>query len=271
MDSHEKRSKTIGVGQALIAYGWWGFVTALFYHYLADLDPVDLVGWRVVTAIPVVLFLIWITGSWKEFSGTVTDWRKLRWLVLSALLILMNWFAFIWAVSSEYIIHASLGYYLNPLVAIALSALILKERLRGLQWISVAVAGFGVTLLSIMVGLPWIALALAITFPLYGLIRKKCPSSATVGLAVEMILLLPLMVALLAWISSEGHSSFEVGTSSQMILVPLSGVVTVVPLLGFSAVKGQRILSQLDSQRVFPSQRRFLDLGIFSNPSGVVC
>ena len=199
-----KRSKTIGVAQALAGYGWWGFVTVLYYHWLKGIDPFELVSWRVVSAIPVVFILIVVTNSFGEFKEAILKWKNLRWLVVSALLILVNWLAFIWAVVSENIIHASLGYYLNPLVSIALSALILKERLRPAQWVSVGIAGIGVLLLTTMVGLPWIAITLGVTFPLYGLIRKKCPSSATVGLTVEMILLLPVMTVVLVWMTAQG-------------------------------------------------------------------
>jgi chloramphenicol-sensitive protein RarD len=267
MSGDVKRSKTIGVAQALAGYGWWGFVTVLYYHWLKGIDPFELVSWRVVSAIPVVFILIVVTNSFGEFKEAILKWKNLRWLVVSALLILVNWLAFIWAVVSENIIHASLGYYLNPLVSIALSALILKERLRPAQWVSVGIAGIGVLLLTTMVGLPWIAITLGVTFPLYGLIRKKCPSSATVGLTVEMILLLPVMTVVLVWMTAQGGSGIQTGSTLQIALIPLSGIVTVIPLLCFSAAARRLRLSTVGMLQYIAPTGQFLSAVLFFGES----
>ena len=267
MNAEAKRSRTIGVAQAVAGYGWWGFVTALYYHLLVGIDSIELVSWRVVSAVPVVFLLIVITKSFPEFKQAILKWRNLRWLMCSALLILVNWLAFIWAVLSENLVHASLGYYLNPLVSIALSALILKERLRRTQWISVGIAAIGVLILTTMVGLPWIAITLGVSFPLYGLIRKQCPSSATVGLTVEMVLLLPVMVVLLAWMIGRGDSGIQTGTTLQIALIPLSGIVTVVPLLCFSAAARRLRLSTVGMLQYIAPTGQFLSAVLFFGES----
>lgn len=267
METSATRSRTVGVLQAVGAYGWWGFVTAIFYDDLIGIDAIDLVAWRVITAMPLVLLLVVINRSWSEFVETLRDWNRMRWLVLSAGLILINWFAFIWAVNTERLVHASLGYYLNPLVAVALSALVLKERLHPVQWLSVGTATIGVTILSCMIGLPWISVVLACSFPLYGLIRKQCPSSATVGLAVEMLLLLPLMVVLTIWHANVGRSGFQTGTGVQMLLLPLSGVVTMVPLLGFAAAARRLRLSTVGMLQYIAPTGQLLTAVVFFGES----
>jgi chloramphenicol-sensitive protein RarD len=244
MSEHAKRSAFIGVAQAVAGYGWWGFVTALYYHWLIGPNPFDLVSWRAITALPVVFVMIRISKSGPELLATITDWSKIRWLCLSALLILVNWFVFIWAVVNEQVLDASLGYYMNPLVSVALGAVVLRERLRTIQWIAVGIAFLGVCWLALMLGsIPWIAIALAISFPLYGLIRKKCPSSAIVGLTVEMALLTPFLTAISVIFFLKGESSIQTGTALQLLILPLSGLVTVVPLGFFSAAARRLKLS----------------------------
>jgi chloramphenicol-sensitive protein RarD len=267
MNGDMNKSKTIGVAQALASYGWWGFVTAFYYHWLLGLDAFDLVSWRVVSAIPVVFILIVVTNSFDEFKEAILKWKNLRWLVVSALLILVNWLAFIWAVISENIIQASLGYYLNPLVSIALSALILKEKLRPTQWASVGIAGLGFLLLTSLVGLPWISITLGVTFPLYGLIRKQCPSSATVGLTVEMVLLLPLMTGVLIWMAMRGDSGIQTGSTLQIALIPLGGIVTVIPLLCFSAAARRLRLSTVGMLQYIAPTGQFLSAVFFFGES----
>ena len=225
-----------GVSQALFGYCWWGFVTAYFYHQLRGPNVLDLLSWRVLSALPIVLVVLYFSRSMPRLKEAMTSWSNIRWLLLSAFLILVNWLVYIWAVVSDQLVDASLGYYLNPLVSVALGAFVLRERLRLVQSIAVLVALVGVVVFTVMVGhLPWIALALAVSFPLYGLIRKKCPTDALVGLTVELIIIFPLMISLTLFFVSRGESVFQTGTQLQGWLTPLSGIVTIVPLVCYSA------------------------------------
>jgi len=233
-----------GVIQAVFGYCWWGFVTALFYHYLKGPNVVDLVSWRVLSAIPVVVVVLYATGNLSQLREALTRWTNIRWHLLSSILILANWSVYIWAVVSDQLVDASLGYYLNPLVSIALGAFILKERLRSMQIAAVIVAVIGVVVFTTMVGsLPWISISLAITFPLYGLIRKQCPTSALAGMSVELLILCPLMLVLSATFLSRGDSVFQTANDLQVWLTPLSGVVTVVPLVCYAAAARKLRLS----------------------------
>ena len=259
MSPKPDRSATIGVFQAIAGYGWWGFVTALYYHWLIGPNPLDLVSWRAITALPVVFVLVVASKSIPELLDTIKDWAKLKWLLLSSILILVNWFVFIIAVVNEQLLDASLGYYMNPLVSVALGALILKERLRSLQWVAVGFAFLGVAWLIIMLGsLPWIALALGISFPLYGLIRKKCPSSAVVGLTVEMMFLTPLLTCISIVLLARGESALQTGTTLQVLILPLSGLVTVVPLAFFSAAARRLRLSTVGMLQYIAPTGQFL-------------
>jgi len=229
--------KTItGVSQALFGYCWWGFVTAYFYHQLRGPEVLDLLSWRVLSALPIVILVLYFSRSIHRLREALTSWANIRWLLLSAFLILVNWLVYIWAVVSDQLVDASLGYYLNPLVSVALGAFVLRERLRPVQSVAVLTALVGVVVFTVMVGhLPWIAIALAVSFPLYGLIRKQCPTEALVGLTVELIIIFPLMFTLTLFFISRGESVFQTGTEAQGWLTPLSGIVTIVPLVCYSA------------------------------------
>ena len=265
MSTTTDRKAAVGVIQAVAGYGWWGFVTALYYHWLIGPNPLDLVSWRAITALPVVFAMVIASGSFPELRETVGDWSKLRWLLLSSALILVNWFVFIIAVVNEKLVDASLGYYLNPLVAVALGAFILKERLRVVQWVAVGFAFLGVAWLVVSIGsLPWIAISLAISFPLYALIRKQCPSSAVVGLTVEMMFLTPLLTCICIFLLFRGESAIQTGTTSQVLILPLSGLVTVVPLAFFSAAARRLQLSTVGMlQYIAPSGQLFMAITVF--------
>lgn len=252
--------------EALGCYGWWGLVTALYYHWLRDLNAFDLVAWRVIPGIPIVIALIVLTRSTPELLKTLRRWADLRWLIASSLLILTNWFVFLWAVLHDKLLQASLGYYLNPLVAVALGAIILRERLRPTQWLAVAIAFVGVVIMVSLVGtLPWIAITLGISFPLYGLLRKKCPASAVVGLTTEMLLTLPLMIVITIIFTIEGESIWQTGTNLQKFLILFGGVVTIVPLGLYVGAARRLNLSTVGILQYIAPTGQFLLAALFFN------
>ena len=236
MQNKTKRSTTIGVVEALCSYIWWGVVTAVYYKWLDGTSPLELVAWRVIAGLPVALVLVLATRSMRALRQNLLHWANLRWLLISSTLILTNWYVFVWAVANNRLLDASLGYYLNPLVSVALGAIVLHERLSRMQWVAVWCACAGVIVFIVMVGtLPWIALVLGITFPLYGLVRKQCPAPAEVGLATEMIVMAPMMLALSSTLFFLDMSIWTTGTGVQQVLIFLGGIVTVVPLVLYTA------------------------------------
>ena len=156
-------------------------------------------------------------------------------LAITALLIGGNWLLYVYAVTSGHILAASFGYYLNPLANVLLGRFVLKERLTRLQWIAVAIAGAGISVLAAgALGQLWISLALCVSFALYGLLRKVVPVNAVTGLAIETALLFPLAVAWLAWRTASGAPTLG-SSQADTILLVLSGIVSTTPLLLFTA------------------------------------
>ena len=171
--------QTTGVLLALGAFGWWGAITPVYYHALKTVNVFELIAWRIVAGLPLLLILLWMTRRLPHLRQVLTRPRTMMMLVASALLIGVNWFVFIWAVDTDRLAEVSLGYYINPLVSVALGMLVLGERMRPAQWIAVAVAIAGVAVSAVGIdGVPWISLSLAGSFAFYGLVRKQVDADA---------------------------------------------------------------------------------------------
>jgi chloramphenicol-sensitive protein RarD len=196
---------------------------------------------RVVWALPVTLLLVARRRRLAEPLAALRDPRHRRVLVASALLVTTNWGVFIWAVQNDLVLHASLGYYVNPILNVALGVVFLGERLTRRQGAAVALAAAGVAWLTVSVGsLPWVALALAATFAAYGLLRKTAGVDALVGLTVETLLLAPLGLAFLVVLAARGAAAFPREDVAGLLAIAASGLVTALPLLWF--VHGARRL-----------------------------
>ena len=227
--------RTTGVLLALGAFGWWGAVTPVYYHALKTVNVFELIAWRIVAGLPQLLLLLWATRRLGALRRVLSNPRTLVMLVTSALLIGVNWFVFIWAVDTDRLAEVSLGYYVNPLVSVALGMLVLGERMRPAQWIAVAVAMAGVAVSAIGIdGMPWISLSLAGSFAFYGLVRKQVDADAATGLTVEMLLFLPLMLVILGMVHTSDGTSFARGPWWLALMLLLGGPVTIVPLLLFT-------------------------------------
>ena len=161
-------------------------------------------------------------------------------LLAATALISINWIVYIWATNNGHVVEASLGYYINPIIMIAIGIILLKEKMRKLQWASVSIAAFGVLVLTIDYGrLPWVALALALSWGTYGFIKKQWGLGALEGLGIETAISAPFYLAYLAWIGSQGNGHFGHGPGLTLLLIG-SGVVTAIPLLLFNGA-GNRL------------------------------
>ncbi|MCH2134821.1 MAG: EamA family transporter RarD [Phycisphaerales bacterium] len=226
---------TTGVLLALGAYGWWGAVTPLYYHQLQEVPVLELIAWRVLAGLPIMMVLLWAISRHRELLRVLWNPRVMGLLAVSAVLIGINWFVFIIAVDTNRLTQASLGYYINPLVSVALGMLVLGERMRLLQWIAIIIAAIGVTVLAIKTGgVPWISLSLAGSFAFYGLIRKQVDTDAATGLTVEMILLFPFMLAVLVFVHTNEGTMMADGETWLVVMLLLGGPITIVPLLLFT-------------------------------------
>jgi chloramphenicol-sensitive protein RarD len=250
--SEERRGTIFGVTAYLI----WGLFP-LFWPLLEPAGAVEILAHRVVWSLLVVAILLVVSGNaWRRVPRTG---RPLALLTLAAVLIAINWGLYIWAVNDNQVVEASLGYFINPLVTVALSVLVLGERLRRLQWVAVGVAAMGVVVLTIQAGqLPWIALSLAVTFGSYGLIKKVVGVEPAAGLAVETAVLAPLALGYLLVIAVTGHGTFTTDGTSHALLLAASGPVTALPLLAFAAASSRVPLSHMGLMQYLTPTIQFL-------------
>ncbi len=224
----------IGVAYALAAYLSWSLIV-FYFKAVAHVPPLEVLAHRV--AFSAVLLWLWL--GWRGRLGAVRtalrDRRTAAVLLATTVLIAINWLVFIVAVFEDRVIEGSLGYFINPLVSVLLGAVVLGERLRPRQMLSVVLAALGVLYLTLSFGRPpWLALILASTFGLYGLLRKTTRADATVGLAIETWLLVPVAVIYLGWLATTGRLVFGHLDRTTDILLPVGGLVTALPLVWFA-------------------------------------
>jgi len=229
------RSRKIGVLYALAAFGFWGFVP-IYFKAIDHVSPQEVLCHRVIWSVPLVALMITLLRDWKNLHTGLRSIRILGTLFVSAVLLAVNWFIFIYAVSTSRILQVSLGYYINPLVSVLLGIVFLKERLRPLQAVAVLLAAGGTINLTIHYGrFPWIALGLALTFAFYGLIRKTVRIESVNGIFVETILIAPFALAFLLWQAQKGDVAFGTVDWQTTTLLVLAGAVTAFPLIWFTS------------------------------------
>jgi chloramphenicol-sensitive protein RarD len=218
-----------------LAYTLWGFFP-IYWKALAGISPLQLIGHRIVWSFLLLLVMIGRSKDWTAVWASVRTPRVLGVYTIAGLAIATNWLIFVWAVAVNQIVEISLGYFINPLLSVVLGMLIFHERLRKLQWMSVALAAAGVLYLTVTLGaLPWIALSLATTFCIYGLMKKLAPLGSVHGLALETgILFVPAAIYVIAEHLS-GRGAFMHAGALRDVLMFASGPTTAVPLLLFAA------------------------------------
>ena len=221
------------------AYIIWGFVP-LYWQLLKPASAPEILSHRVVWSLGLLLLIVYFRKLTREVKIALFDKRKLGLLALAAIFVTINWGMFIWAVNNGHVIETSLGYFINPLVSVALGVLILKEKLRGLQKIAVALTFVAVTFLTIALGKPpYVALTLAFSFGFYGLVKKLANVDAIPSLTIETLLLTPFFSAFMFYLNSKNDLSFANGDVAHALWLTTAGVVTVIPLLlfGFAVVR----------------------------------
>lgn len=225
----------IGVACSVGAYALWG-VFPIYFKAVAALPALEVLAHRVVWTVVLVGVLIAVRRGWQRVARVFAAPRLLLALAGSAAVISANWGVFIWAVGQGRILECSLGYYINPLVSVVLGVAVLRERLGPSQWLAVALAAAGVAIEVISFGtLPWVALTLAVSFALYGLIRKTAPVDPISGLFIETLLLSPLALLFLSTLALRGEGAFLTGGWQVDALLLLAGPITALPLLLFVA------------------------------------
>jgi chloramphenicol-sensitive protein RarD len=222
-----------GILYAFGAYLIWGLVP-IYWKLIKHVPAIQLIGHRIIWSFILLAAVLFATRKWRELRAPVFDLKILRIYFIAALLVGANWLIYVWAVNSSYIIEASLGYFINPLLSVLLGVVFLRERLRLFQWIAIGLAAAGVLYLTVDYGhLPWISLGLAFTFGFYGLVKKIAPLSSLSGLTLETgILFLPALL-FLAYQDRLGQGAFlHTGMVSDFLMAG-AGFITTIPLLLF--------------------------------------
>jgi len=231
------RERTLGTVYGLIAYLLWGFLP-LYFLLLVPTGPFELVAWRIVLSLVFCALLLTVTRTWGRLAAIMRQ-RRLLWLTaLAGVLIYINWQVFILGALSGHVIETSLGYFINPIVTVMLGVLVLHERLRMTQWVAIGIAVAAVVV--IIVGynsFPWIALTLAASFGVYGLVKKKVGPSvdAVSGLTLETMWLTPIAAIVLVVVAATQGLTMGANGWEHTVLLCLTGVITAVPLLLFAA------------------------------------
>jgi len=224
----------LGLLYGLGAYVLWGLFP-LYWPLLKPATSPEIVSHRAVWTMVFCFIILAITKSLKSTLATFKRPKVAAKLFTASILVSINWLIYIWATNNGHVVEASLGYYINPLIAIAFGIILLKERMRPLQWVSVSVATIGVLVLTIDYGrLPWVAFGVALSWGTYGLIKKQLNLGAVEGLAIETLIAFIPYCAYLVFLGSTGEGQFGQGVSVTILLIS-AGAVTAIPLLLFNA------------------------------------
>ncbi|MCG1021492.1 EamA family transporter RarD [Sutcliffiella horikoshii] len=268
----ENREFGLGVICAGLSYILWG-ILPLFWKLVDHVPAGEILAHRIVWSLVFMLLILAalrkIPSFTLELKGLLKNRKRLIGISLASIFISINWGLYIWAVNADRVIEASLGYYINPLVSILLAVIVLKEKLSGLQTLSIILAGAGVLVLTFSFGtFPWVAIMLALSFAFYGLIKKMVQVGALVGLAIETLLITPFALLFLSYVhgASGGGGAFG-GEVAVTLLLLLSGVVTAIPLLLFASGAKRIPLSMVGLLQYFaPTIKLIMGVYLFHEP-----
>jgi chloramphenicol-sensitive protein RarD len=267
MEVGDLRGRRAGVASGLAAYVLWGLFP-LYWGFLEPATPAEVLAARVVFSLASLALLVTAVRQWGTVRAVLADHRRLMILAVAAVVVSVNWGVFIWSVDNGHVVDASLGYFINPLVSIALGVVVLRERLRRLQWLAVAIAAAAVLYATVSLGrLPWIALVLASSFGVYGLAKKLAGVDAIPSLTVEMVLLTPIALAYIGWLWTHGDLAFGAYGWGHAVLMVGAGPVTALPLLFFGFAAHRVPLSVLGPlQYVAPSLQLVIGVWVLGEP-----
>ena len=256
-----------GIVYATLAFVMWGLFP-LYFHRIAAVPALEVILHRSAWSMLFVLGLLAALGRFDWLRTLRSQPRQIGSFALSALLLSGNWLLYVYAVQSGQVVEASLGYFINPIVSVLLGVLVLHERLNRVQWTAVALAAAGVLWLTALAGrLPWIALLLAVSFGLYGLMRKTSSLGALEGLALETMLMAPLVVPLLGWWTLRGSGALAHGDVALNSWLIIGGPMTALPLLLFAAGARRLPLATVGLiQYVSPTIQLALGVWVFHEP-----
>ncbi len=253
-----------GILYAAAAYLVWG-AFPLYFRLLRDVPAFEVLMHRIVWSLVLVGAIVAVSRRWRWIGELASTPGTVGRYFVSAVLIAVNWFVYIWSVQNGHVVDASLGYFMTPLVSVLLGRLVFGERPRPVQWTAIAIAVCGVLWLAVLAGrVPWIGLTLALTFGGYGLAKKTAPLGALEGLTLETALLFPLAVVSLSWLDAHGQDALSTGSVATRWLLIGSGPLTALPLLMFASGARRIPLTTLGLlQYITPTMQLLLGVMVF--------
>ncbi len=260
----EQQRTGVGVAFAVAAYVLWGFLP-LYFAALAPAGAVEVVAWRVLLSLVFCALLLTVTRGWPALVVILRDRRTMLIMGAAGVFILINWLVYVFAALSGHVVEASLGYFTNPIVTVLLGVIVLRERLRPLQWVAIGFSALAVLVLAVNYGkFPWIALALAFSFGLYGFIKKQVGGrvDAISGLTIETAWLAPVAAVAVVVIALNGGLAMGTAGTGHTVLLLLAGGITAIPLLLFAAAARRLPLVYLGLTQYFAPVIQFL-IGVF--------
>ncbi len=256
-----------GIIHAFGAYFFWGLVP-IYWKLLKPFPATQLIGHRIVWSCLFIALFLSATRKWGELRAPLSDRNVLLIYSAAAVLCGVNWFIYVWAVTSGHIVEASLGYFINPLLSVLLGVLLLRERLRRIQWLCIGLAAVGVVYLTLIYGrLPWIALSLAVTFGFYGLVKKLAPLKSANGLTLETGILFIPGLLFLVFEDLAGRGAFlHHGVGSDLLMIG-AGLITTIPLLLFASAAQRIPLTTIGiMQYITPTLQFLLGVLVYKEP-----
>ena len=249
------------------AYAMWGMFP-LYWTLLEPAGAVEILAHRVFWSLAVMAALVVVLRRRRQFRAILADPRTRNILTLAAVVIAINWGGYIWGVNNGHVVETSLGYFINPLVTVLMGVFIIGERLRTMQWVAMAIASLAVLGLTLELGRPpWVALVLAFSFGTYGLAKKKANAGAVESLALETLIIAPIALAYIVFLSSRGESTFGTEGSGHALLLVSTGIITAIPLICFGAAATRVTMTTLGMlQYLAPTLQFALGVSIFDEP-----
>ena len=261
MAVRERSAHSTGVLLGVTGYLSWGLFP-LYFVLLKTVAPIEVVAHRIIWSLIVVVLILLVGKQWRAFTGAFNR-RNVMILGSAAIFLSINWLVYVYAVDSNQVVQASLGYFMNPLISVAMGVILLKESLRKTQWVAVGIALIAVVDLTMASGsVPWIALTLGFSFGFYGLLKKYANLPSLQSLGIETVVLLPLALIILGVSVARGTESFVLDGPTITFLLIMLGPVTALPLLAFGGASTRIPLSTLGVLQYITPIFQFL-LGVF--------
>lgn len=251
-----------GILNGLAAYVMWGFFP-IYWKLLHGVPALQVIGHRIAWSFLLLILILVFTRQVNDFRAAALAPKTIGIYSIAAVLLSVNWLVYVWGVNAGFIVETSLGYFINPLISVLLGVVFLRERLRLMQWIPIGLAAAGVLYLTLTYGrLPWIALSLAFSFGIYGLVKKLAPLGSLYGLTLETALVFPIALLYLAFVGFTGTGSFlQQGVLTDILLIG-TGAVTSIPLLMFASAARQIPLTMIGILQYVAPTLQFL-IGVF--------